>query len=53
MRDPPDLGIKDSMDEGKKEISLYQNALSAAIQQDRQMLEGIQKDWKEINQRMA
>lgn len=49
MHEPPALGIKDSLDEENKEMSLYQNALSAAIQQDRQMLEGIQKDWKQIN----
>ena len=47
MREPPALGIKDSKEEEEnKERTLYENALSAAIQQDRQMLEGIQKDWK-------
>ena len=46
MHETPALGSKDSLDEENKEMSLYQNALSAAIQQDRQMLEGIQKDWK-------
>lgn len=40
MRESPAVVINESLDDNK-ELSLYQNALSAAIQQDRQMLEGI------------
>lgn len=33
-------------------MALYENALSAAIKQDQQVLENIQKNWTEVNKRI-
>ena len=34
-------------------MALYENALSAAIKQDQQVLENIQKNWTEVNKRIV
>ena len=36
-----------------QDMALYENALSAAIKQDQQVLESIQKNWTEVNKRIT